>query len=201
MSFKEILLEQTTKEVAWTYKSILDDFLPNNLRKLAPGMDTPETILSRISELQKKLDLLNNTPIDEQIQNYIGSYDEWMKDAETRLTEEQKLLRNKCSNTLADLYNWQPLTESSKYFKRSLIHLIKNFLARSLYSRELFIHPETPDSESAMYEIESHKKELTEWIEKLKVKYPIAIEIQRERDLLESLLRQDLELLDKNEKS
>jgi hypothetical protein len=141
------------------------------------------------------LDSLNNTALEEQIQSYIASYHEWKEDVETRLTAEQKLLRDKCNTTLAELYSWEPLSDSSIYFKRSLINLIKNYLSLSLYAKEWFIHPETPDAESAKYEIESYKKELTEWIEKLKVKYPIAIEIQRERDLLESQLRQDFELL------
>jgi hypothetical protein len=195
MSFNAILLEQNTKEVAWTYKSILNDCLPNHLKDLAPDMDSPDTILSHINELQKKLDSLNNTPLEEQIQSYITSYNEWKEDAETRLTDEHKLLRDKCNTTLAELYRWEPLSESSIYFKRSLINLIKNYLSQSLYARELFIHPETPDAESAKYKIESHKKELTDWIEKLKIKYPISLEIQRERDLLESQLLQDLELL------
>ena len=104
-------------------------------------------------------------------------------------------MREKCDKTINDLRKWEPVSESLNCFKIRLIDHIINLLSQSLCTREWFIHPETPDAKSAEREIMGKKKELTEWIENLKNKYPIAVEIKKERDLLESQLRQDLELL------
>ena len=195
MYFEEIMTECSTKDVALTYKEFLDDYLPEHLKQVAHGIDSPEIILNRIDRVQKKLDYINNTPLEEQIENYIKGYQKWREDSETRLTDEQKNLRDRCKNTINELYKWEPLTESSIYFKGRLIDHIKALLAQSIYARELFIHPETPDAESAEREIVFRKKRFTEWIKNLKRKYKIAIELKKERDILEIQLRWDLELL------
>jgi hypothetical protein len=195
MSFEKIMTECSTKDVVLTYKRFIDDCLPEHLKKVAPGMDSPESIQIRITKLQSKLDYLNNTSREEQIENYITGYQKWREDVETRLTEEQKLLREKCNKTINDLRKWEPVSESSKYYKGRLIFLIKDLLAQSIYAREWFVHPETPDTKSAEREIMNRQKELTEWIENLKNEYPMALEIKKERELLENKLMHDLELL------
>lgn len=187
--------ECSTKDVVLTYKRFLDDCLPEHLKEVAHGMDSPEIIMNQISEVQKKLDYLNNTPLNELIENYITGYHKWREEAETRLTDEQKILKDSCNKTISELSKWKPVSESSKYYKEKLISSIKNLLSQSIYAREWFVHPETPDAESAEGEIMKRKKQLTEWSQNLKNKYPIALEIKRERELLEINLIQDLELL------
>ena len=195
MYFEEIMTECSTKDVALTYKEFLDDCLPEHLRKVVHGMNNPEIILARIEEVQKKLDYLNNTPLEEQIESYIKGYQKWREDSETRLTDEQKNLRDRCNNTINELCKWEPVSETSIYFKGRLIDHIKDLLFQSIYARELFIHPETPDAESAEADIINRKKRLTEWVGNLKRQYPIAVEIKKERALLEGQLLQDLELM------
>jgi len=195
MSFEKIMTECSTKDVVLTYKRFMDDCLPEHLKKVAHGIDSPESIQIRIVKLQSKLDYFNNTPLEEQIENDIKGYHKWREDAETRLTDEQKLLREKCNKTIDELRKWEPVSESSKYFKSRLIFLIKDLLSQSIYAREWFVHPETPDAKSAEFEITSRKKELTEWIANLKSEYPLAVEIKTERDILERRLLQDLEQL------
>ena len=55
--------------------------------------------------------------------------------------------------------------------------------------------PEDYNAEFAKRQIERDKKELLNWIEELKSKYPIAVEYYKERDILESQLKQDLGML------
>jgi hypothetical protein len=195
MSFEKTMKECSTKDVVLTYKRFLDDCLPKHLKDVAHGIDSPETILTSIDEVQKKLDYINNIPLEEHIENCITGYYKWMENAESRLADDQKLLREKCNKIINDLHKWEPISESSKYYKDKLIFHLKTLLSQSIYARELYVHPETPDAKSAEREIMCKKKELTEWIEHLKSQYPIAVEIKKERDLLESQLLQDLELL------
>ena len=70
---------------------------------------------------------------------------------------------------------------------------LKNKTEYALY--EWMNLPDDYNAEFAKRQIDREKKELANWIEELKNKYPIAVEYFKERDLLESQLMQDLEQL------
>ena len=179
-----------------SYRNLLSGFLseclPPHLKELH-GLDKPEVILSKIEEKQKELDALNNIPSEELIEKKIANYHRWMADVESKLTVDQKLLREDYNNTIAELRKWQPKFASSEHSRIRLIACLKNKMEYALY--EWMNLPEDYNAEFAKRQIDRDKKELTNWIEELKSKYPIALEYYKEKDLLESQLKQDLGML------
>ena len=172
--------------------SFLTDCLPPHLKELQ-GLDKPEIILARVAEKQKELDALNNIPLEELIKKKIVDYHKWMEEVESKLTVDQKLLREDCNNTIAELRKWEPKFASSEHSKVRLMECLKNKTEYALY--EWMNLPDDYNAEFAKRQIDREKKELANWIEELKNKYPIAVEYFKERDLLESQLMQDLEQL------
>jgi hypothetical protein len=190
---RKILAGCSTKELIWDYKSILYDCLPAALREQAGNLDSPEIILESIARKQRDLDSINRTPLKELIDREIADYNNWMSILEANLTDDQKIMREKCNNTIAELNKWKPVSDSSKELKIQLIELIRNNVEYYLYGG--LGHPEDFNAEFAERKIIQRKNELIEWIENLKIQYPQSVKFHKERSLLESQLEQDLKLL------
>ncbi len=193
MILQQIFKGYTIKDLAWEYKSILLGCLPEQVKVGSGTVLDVEDLLEMIDRKQKELDLLNNTPLEELVEKEIADYGNWVNILETRFTDEEKMIRLKCNKTIAELEEWQPQAECSKYLKEKLIGHIKDNLSYNLYHG--FVQPRILTSEIVEKEILDKKKKILAEIENHKKDYPLVVEYQNARKGLEDQLLKDLELL------
>ncbi len=74
-----------------------------------------------------------------------------------------------------------------------LIQDIRQFMELRLF--EVYDIPEPYTAKHAETRILSRREELKNWIAKLKQDYPVAVEYQQQKQILEKALLKDLELL------
>lgn len=190
---KQILEGLSTKDLAWQYKSLMSDCLPEQAKAGTELGFNAVHYLESIASQQKELDFLNNIPLEELLEKEIADYYKWMERVEATLSEEKKIMREKCNNTIAELKNWHPEAECSKQLKIKLIELIKNNIEYALY--DWTGHPEVFTPEFAERQILIRKEDLTQGIVNAKRNYLSALEYEKEISLLEIQLQHDLELM------
>jgi len=190
---KQILEGYSTKELVWDFKSQLDKYLPQHLKEASGNYYTPDNIINQIIAKQKTLDEYADAKLEELIKKEILTHRKWIQQVEKELTDEQKMMKAKCNDTIAELEEWKPEAESSNHLKSLLIKQIRDYIDYNLY--EMLEVPTILTFEHAKSRILKHKEELTESIEQLRKKYSNALEYQKQKNILESQLLRDLELL------
>ena len=181
------------KELVLLYReTFFNDYLMEHLNVASQNMESPEIILAQIIENEEELKFLNSTTLKEQIENRTTEYYK-LREIALQRHEDEKALREKCEEFIAELSKWDPLSESSKCLKARLISRIKCEAIYTFYDGVK--HPVIFDPEWVFSQNEKKKKELAADIENLTIKYQLAIEYQKEKDKLEKEFLNDLELL------
>jgi hypothetical protein len=182
------------KELVWLYREAFwKDYVLEHLNFAGQNMENPEAILAQIATCQERLNILNTATIQGQIESHTAAYYQWRESVEKQHKAKMPL-QEKCKGVIAELSKWEPMSESSKYLKVNIIQSIKCEAFYTFYDGVK--DPVSFDAEWVLSQMEMEKKRLTGDIENLTIKYQAAIEYQKELNMFEGKLLQDLELLD-----
>jgi predicted house-cleaning noncanonical NTP pyrophosphatase (MazG superfamily) len=178
----------SAKDLILHYESILSDLLPERTHRIY--LDNPDCMLNGIAIHKKELDSLTNTSIAELVQNYIAKQNEWNKNAETKMSIEDKLFREKTQNVISELEKWEPEHASSKHLKSKLLEKIQKEVKE--YFEEVYGISDLYTELEAEQKFVERRINLEWYIKQLETQYPIVVESKKQLKQYHNELINDL---------